>query len=66
MDIQMAPLDQVRNLRKVKAGTDVTIGVAGDVVAAIGLEQKYIGGLLLANKEEYFQIKAELEADAAA
>lgn len=62
LDIQMAPLDNVTDLRKVKAGTNVTIGVGGDMVAAIGLEHKYVGGLLLINREQYFAMKAKLEA----
>jgi len=62
LDIQIAPLENVTNLRKVKAGTQVTIGVGGDVVAAIGLENKYVGGLLLCNREQYFAIKERLEA----
>ena len=65
LDIQIAPLDNVTNLRKVKAGTQVTIGVAGDVVAAIGLEGKYVGGLLLCNREQYFATKERLERKAA-
>ncbi len=63
MEIEIAPLDNVTNLRKVKAGTQVTIGVAGDKVAAIGLENRYIGGLMLINREQYFAIKHELETE---
>lgn len=63
MDIKVAPLDNVTNLRKVKGGTQVTIGVAGDEVAAIGLENRYVGGLLLINREQYFSIKKELESE---
>lgn len=63
MDIQIAPLENVTNLRKVKAGTQVTIGVAGDMVAAIGLEGNYVGGLLLCNREQYFALKAILESE---
>lgn len=61
MEIKIGPLENVSNLRKVKAGTQVTIGIAGDEVAAIGLENRYVGGLLLCNREEYFAIKKELE-----
>jgi hypothetical protein len=61
-DISIAPLDNITNLRKVKAGTQITIGVAGDKVAAIALENKYVGGLLLINREQYFATKARLEA----
>ncbi len=60
-DIRIAPLENVTNLRKVKAGTQVTIGIAGDLVAAIGLHNKYVGGLLLINRDEYFAMKRELE-----
>ena len=64
LDIQLAPLSQVTDLRKVKAGTNVTIGVAGDMVAAIALENKYIGGLLLINREQYYAMKTQLESEA--
>lgn len=62
MDIRVSPLENVTNLRKVKTGTQVTIGVDGDVVAAIGLENKFIGGLMLIDRKQYFEIKAVLEA----
>ena len=62
MSVQLAPLDNIVELRKVKAGTNVTIGVAGDVVGAI-YNNKFVGGLILADAEQYRQIKNELEAD---
>ena len=62
MDIRIAPLVNITNLRKVRAGTQVTIGVEGDVVLAIGIEQKFLGGLILADKTEFMAVKAELEA----
>ena len=65
LDIRLAPLDNVTNLRKVKAGTQVTIGIAGDVVAAIGIEHKFVGGLLLADREQYFTTKKRLEEEVA-
>jgi hypothetical protein len=61
LDIRIAPLENVINLRKVKAGTQVTIGVEGDVVAAIGIENKFVGGLLLMDREQYFSTKKRLE-----
>jgi hypothetical protein len=60
-NIQIAPLENITSLRKVKAGTQVTIGVPGDLVKAIGLQNKYVGGLLLIDREEYLSMKAELE-----
>ncbi len=63
LDIRLAPLDNITNLRKVKAGTQVTIGVEGDVVASIGLDHKFVGGLILADKEQFNQLKAEMEAE---
>ncbi len=62
LDIRIAPLDNVISLHKVKAGTQVTIGVAGDVVAAIGIENKFVGGLLLCDREQYFATKQALES----
>lgn len=60
MDVRLAPLDNILNLKKVRAGTQVTIGVEGDVVAALGLEGKFVGGLILADKQQFDAIKAEL------
>ena len=44
-------------------GTAVTIGTPGNVVAAIGLENRYVGGLLLIDREQYFAMKERLERD---
>ena len=63
MNIQIAPLGNVVNLKKVKAGTEVTIGVAGDMVGSIYLG-KFVGGLFLCDKEQYRQIEAELQSAA--
>jgi hypothetical protein len=63
-DIRVSLLENVTNLSYSKRtrGTTVSIGVHGNLVAAIGIEQKFIGGLLLCDKEQYMQIKAELES----
>lgn len=61
LDIRLAPLSNVTNLKKVRAGTQVTIGVEGDVVAAIGIEGKYVGGLILADKEQFNALVKEME-----
>jgi hypothetical protein len=60
MQVSLSTLDNITNLRKIKAGTQVTIGVAGDVVAALGLENKYVGGLILADKKEFSAVKSEM------
>ena len=60
-DIRVAPLENVVRLRKVKAGTQVTIGVEGDLVADIW-KGKFVGGLLLIDREQYFAMKRELES----
>ena len=63
LDIRLASLDNITNLKKVRAGTQITIGVEGDVVAAIALDRKFVGGLILADKDQFAQVKAELEAE---
>jgi hypothetical protein len=63
LDVRLAPLGNITNLKKVKAGTQVTIGVAGDLVAALGLENKFVGGLILADKEQFDKLKAEMESE---
>ena len=62
-DIRMSGLENVINLRKVKAGTQVTIGVYGDLVEAIGIENKFVGGLLLIDRQQYFAMKKALEKE---
>jgi hypothetical protein len=60
LDIRLTPLGNIGNMRKVKAGTDVTIGVAGDVIAEL-LSEKFVGGLIMADKVQFDQVKAEME-----
>lgn len=62
--LQIAPLDNIINLRKVRGGTQVTIGVAGDVVAALGIEHRFVGGLILADKETFDALKARMQSQA--
>lgn len=52
LDIQMAPMSNISHLQKIKAGTKVTIGIAGDMVGAIA-KGDYCGGLILCNTEQY-------------
>jgi hypothetical protein len=60
-EIKMASLNNISNMAKVKAGTKVTIGVAGDVINPI-LNGDLCGGLILADAKTFRQIKQELEA----
>lgn len=64
-DIRMAPLANISNLRKVKGGTLVTIGVEGDVVEAIGIEGRFVGGLILADKDQYRATEERLRREKA-
>ena len=59
MDIRLAPLENVNKLVKVRAGTNVTIGVAGDVVGSI-YAGKFVGGLILADRDQFQRVKQEL------
>ena len=61
MKVGLSPLDNIVNLKKVKHGTQVTIGVAGDLVAALGIEHKFVGGLILADKDEFNALKSEMQ-----
>jgi hypothetical protein len=58
----MAPLYNIVNLKKVKAGTNVTIGVAGDKVASI-YNGCYVGGLILCEVERFRELKAAMEQE---
>lgn len=62
MDIRLSPLDNIANMKLVnkKRDTEITIGIEGDMLNPI-FRGKYVGGLLLCNKEQYFQLKEELE-----
>lgn len=63
LDIRMSLLENVTNLRysKRRKGTDVTIGIDGNLVGEI-FNGKFVGGLLICDKEQYFTVKNELEA----
>ena len=62
MDIRLSTLDNVTNLQLTHKGKDtkITIGFYGNVLDGI-YHGKFIGGMLLCDKEQYFEIKAELE-----
>jgi len=64
MSVWYAPLSNVLRARKVKAGTQLTFGVGGDFVAVL-LDRKVVGGLVLADKEQFDLVKSELELEQA-
>lgn len=61
LDIRMSPGGNIINMKKVKAGTEITIGVEGNVVTPI-LVGDLVGCMLLYNKKQFDEIKAKLEA----
>jgi hypothetical protein len=61
LKVTLAPLSNILNMRKVKAGTQVTIGLEGDLIMPL-LEGKFVGGLILADQAEFYRVKADLEA----
>lgn len=60
MNIGLAPLGNVVQVQLTKAGTQVTIGWPGDIVAKLA-RGEFLGGLILADAEQYAQIRKELE-----
>lgn len=64
LDIRLALLDNVIQMTAANKGrdTNVTIGVRGNVIHAI-FNNKFVGGLLLCNREQYFAIEKELKGE---
>jgi hypothetical protein len=62
-DIRLATGENLLNLKKVKAGTQVTFGVSGDVVGAI-YTGKLQARLFLYDTEQFKATEAEMEAEA--
>jgi hypothetical protein len=60
--LRLAPLSNVLNMKVVKAGTQVTIGVSGNALHGI-MNGKFVGGLLLCDIERFDQLKAEMEQE---
>jgi hypothetical protein len=65
LDIRLAPVGNILSARKVRAGTQITIGFGDDVVAAIAAG-RVCGGLILADKAQFDETKRELEREAGA
>ena len=61
--VTLSPLGNVRNATAGRRGTDVTIGCEGNIVKALMLDCRYIGGLLLVDKEAFAARKKVMEAE---
>jgi hypothetical protein len=59
--LTLAPLSNIISARKVKAGTQVTIGVGGNIVGAIA-NGELVGGLILVRREAFDAVKAAIAA----
>ena len=62
MDVRLSTLENLLKVRKVKAGTNITIGFGDDVVGALAVG-KFLGGLLLADRKQFEAVRKELEDD---
>jgi hypothetical protein len=64
LDIRLAASDNLRRMNLVHKGkdTDITIGVAGNVIGAIATNELHIC-LLIWNKEQYRATKAKIEKE---
>lgn len=60
MDIRLAPAGNVLRMQKVKAGTQLTIGVEGDVLWPI-TSGELIPNLILFSKKQFDELKAKME-----
>lgn len=64
LGMRISPLGNITNVayQKKTRGTLVTIGVDGNLVAGLALQNQFIGGLLLCDREQYFATKQRLES----
>lgn len=60
--MQLAPLGNIIKATKVKAGTEITIGVGGNLITGI-MNGDYIGGLIMCDKAEFDKVKAGMEEE---
>lgn len=61
LKIYMAPLSNIAEMQKVKAGAQITIGVEEHIMWGLN-DSKFCGGFLLADKEQFDALKKELES----
>jgi hypothetical protein len=62
--IQIAPLGNILRMRKTKRGTEVTIGVSGDIIMEL-MAGDYVGGLILCDKAEFEETAQAIEVKVA-
>jgi hypothetical protein len=62
-DLRLAPMSEVISARKVKLGTQVTIGVGGDIVGSLAAGE-LVGGFLFCSKKRFEEVRAQLIAEA--
>jgi hypothetical protein len=60
LDVRLSTLDNITDLEFKKGNSFIRIGFSGDVVSGITKTQ-FVGGMLLADKDQWNQIKDELE-----
>ncbi len=60
--LQLAPLGNILRVRRVRAGTQITIGFGDDVIAQIA-EGRLCGGLILCDKTAYDEWKRKLDGE---
>lgn len=60
MDVRLSTLDNITDLELKKGNSFIRIGMSGDVVQGIA-KGKFIGGFLIADREQWNRIKSELE-----
>lgn len=60
MDVRLSTLDNITDLELKKGNSFIRIGMSGDVVTSIA-KGKFVGGLLIVDKDQWDQIKKELE-----
>ena len=58
MDIKLAPLSNIVELKKLGKNGEVTIGVDHNTIVALLSGKEYVGGLLLADKAEFESVEA--------
>lgn len=62
LDIRLATSENILSMNKVKAGTQITFGVPGDVLNAIYRNELHCC-LLTWNKKQFDETKAKMEAE---
>lgn len=60
LDIRLSPSENIVSVKKVKAGTNLTIGVAGDQVAAISIGDLCVC-LLLFDRKQFAETRLRME-----